>query len=389
MLTPILFLVPFFKGKIPQFIADCITAFQPMVFQDGDFIIKEGSAADEMYFLIKGRASVYYGGKKQVTIVEGAYFGEIGCIMGGIRRAGIKAITVCELQALSRRNLNSLLGEYPDVGEELKRVAKERVRTVKSSSAVQKQVANVRKMLKEREREKFKLLGGITEDEGGEEGGEEGGGDEEGEEEDYNFNTKQQQKLTKDMTKALTRSTREKSSDALPGTVGSDDEDSTAQKSPQRSMQQKSMSLRSTNGLAKKQMSYRSAHMPMREMSMTSGFGEQGSGAGGMRGTEFGMQNWNASGGASGGGGGGAQPTTTNNSNSSSVTFSAGGSEGGGGGESGGEMSEIGNLVDMHVHDAAALAKQTLESKMEEITRAFIVARRTSVPSVGNAGAGE
>ena len=88
MLTPILFLVPFFKGKIPQFIADCITAFQPMVFQDGDFIIKEGSAADEMYFLIKGRASVYYGGKKQVTIVEGAYFGEIGCIMAGFEGRG-------------------------------------------------------------------------------------------------------------------------------------------------------------------------------------------------------------------------------------------------------------------------------------------------------------
>jgi len=144
--------IPFFKGKIPQFVADCITMFQPMVYQDGDFIIKEGSAADEMYFLIKGRASVYYGGKKQVTIVEGAYFGEIGCIMGGIRRAGIKAITVCELQALSRRNLNILLGEYPDVGEELKRIARDRIRTVKTSTQQQKQVAGIRKMLKAREK---------------------------------------------------------------------------------------------------------------------------------------------------------------------------------------------------------------------------------------------
>ena len=144
--------IPFFKGKIPQFVADCITMFQPMVFQEGDFIIKEGSAADEMYFLTKGRCAVYYGPKRMVSIIEGSYFGEIGCIMGGIRRAGIKALTVCELQALSRRNLNILLAEYPMVGDELKQVAKKRVHAVRTSIVQKKQVDGVRKMLTEREK---------------------------------------------------------------------------------------------------------------------------------------------------------------------------------------------------------------------------------------------
>ncbi|GMH59532.1 hypothetical protein TrST_g11508 [Triparma strigata] len=144
--------IPFFKGKIPQFVADCITMFQPMVFQEGDFIIKEGSAADEMYFLTKGRCAVYYGPKRMVSIIEGSYFGEIGCIMGGIRRAGIKALTVCELQALSRRNLNILLAEYPMVGDELKQVAKKRVHAVRTSIVQKKQVDGVRKMLTEGEK---------------------------------------------------------------------------------------------------------------------------------------------------------------------------------------------------------------------------------------------
>ena len=65
---------------------------------------------------------------------EGCYFGEIGCLMGGIRRASIKAESVCELQALSRRNLNVLLSEYPDVADELKQVAKNRANTVKSQN---------------------------------------------------------------------------------------------------------------------------------------------------------------------------------------------------------------------------------------------------------------
>ncbi|KAL9191234.1 hypothetical protein ACHAXT_000940 [Thalassiosira profunda] len=123
--------IPFLQNKVPQFVADIISMFQPMVYQENDFICKEGTQADEMFFLTKGKAGIYYGEKLIVVIEEGSYFGEIGCIMGGIRRAGVKALTVCELQALSRRNLNILLGEYPEVGDELKRVARERAGAAK------------------------------------------------------------------------------------------------------------------------------------------------------------------------------------------------------------------------------------------------------------------
>jgi len=126
--------IPFLQNKVPQFVADVISMFQPMVFQEGDFICKEGTQADEMFFLIKGKAGIYYGSKLIVVIEEGSYFGEIGCIMGGIRRAGVKALSTCELQALSRRNLNILLAEYPEVGEELKRVARDRASAAKKGN---------------------------------------------------------------------------------------------------------------------------------------------------------------------------------------------------------------------------------------------------------------
>ncbi|KAL7551021.1 hypothetical protein ACHAWF_014220 [Thalassiosira exigua] len=125
--------IPFLQNKVPQFVADAISMFQPMVFQEGDFICKEGTQADEMFFLVKGKAGIYYGQKLIVVIEEGNYFGEIGCIMGGIRRAGVKALSTVELQALSRRNLNILLGEYPEVGEELKRVARDRASAAKNN----------------------------------------------------------------------------------------------------------------------------------------------------------------------------------------------------------------------------------------------------------------
>ena len=123
--------IPFLQNKVPQFVADCCGFFQPMVFQEGDFMCKEGTQADEMFFLVKGKAGIFLGTRMIVTVDEGSYFGEIGCIMGGIRRAGVKALTTCELQALSRRNLNILLAEYPEVAEELKRVARERASAAK------------------------------------------------------------------------------------------------------------------------------------------------------------------------------------------------------------------------------------------------------------------
>ena len=40
--------IPFFEGKSAQFIADTITLIRPFVFQEGEFIVKEGSQAEEM-----------------------------------------------------------------------------------------------------------------------------------------------------------------------------------------------------------------------------------------------------------------------------------------------------------------------------------------------------
>ena len=104
-----------------------------------------------MLFLTKGRCAVYSGKNKIKALVEGSYFGEIGCILGGIRRAGIKAVTNCELQSLTKRNLHNLLGEYPDVGEELRAIARQRMAQVRTSHN-KIEVGNVKRLLDVRTR---------------------------------------------------------------------------------------------------------------------------------------------------------------------------------------------------------------------------------------------
>ncbi len=118
--------IPFFNGKSPQFIADALHFLKPVIFHEGEFIVEEGSQADEMFFFEVGKAAIYYGDKKVATLGQGTYFGEIGCLVGGIRRASVKAMTTCKLHSLSRRDLFTLIGDYPEIEGELKSVASNR-----------------------------------------------------------------------------------------------------------------------------------------------------------------------------------------------------------------------------------------------------------------------
>lgn len=104
-----------------------------MVVQESDFIIKEGSSTDKKFFLIERSAAVYYGDTKINTIKAGAYFGKAGCILGITCRAGIIAATTCELQCISKRNINLLLGVHLEVGRDIKRMVRQQMQAVRRS----------------------------------------------------------------------------------------------------------------------------------------------------------------------------------------------------------------------------------------------------------------
>ena len=78
--------IPFFKDKTPQFICDCVVKLQPMRFKMSETVLREKEYASEMYFLTKGRVEVKPKGGKSLSLVEGSYFGEVGCLLGDIRR---------------------------------------------------------------------------------------------------------------------------------------------------------------------------------------------------------------------------------------------------------------------------------------------------------------
>ena len=101
--------IRFLDNKTTPFVADMVMMLQRAYYRPGDLIVKEHAPATEMFFLTRGRAAVLQRGRQVFVLEEGAYFGEIGCIVDAVRNASIKALCDAEVQVLAKDRLLELL----------------------------------------------------------------------------------------------------------------------------------------------------------------------------------------------------------------------------------------------------------------------------------------
>jgi len=128
--------IRFLDNKTTPFIADIVMMLQPAYYRPGDFVVKEHSPANEMFFLTRGKATVLQKGKSVFVLESGSYFGEIGCIIDAVRNASIQAMNDSEVQVLQKENLLELLSNYPQVADELQEKAKAHLTVKKRKFAV-------------------------------------------------------------------------------------------------------------------------------------------------------------------------------------------------------------------------------------------------------------
>lgn len=97
----------------------------------GDYIMKVGELADEIYFIKTGEVEVLAtDNKTRIAILrEGAYFGEIGLLLTGKRTVTIRALTFCVFQVLGKDDFNSLMNMYPEQKAYLEKISQQRVKT--------------------------------------------------------------------------------------------------------------------------------------------------------------------------------------------------------------------------------------------------------------------
>ena len=123
--------MPFFQNASEEFVAAVLTRLKFEVFLGGEYIVRQGSKGDKMYFIRSGVLEVITeDGTVATCLSEGSHFGEICLLTDDRRVASVKARTICDLFSLSKQNFQQLLDEYPEMRPILESIALQRLKKI-------------------------------------------------------------------------------------------------------------------------------------------------------------------------------------------------------------------------------------------------------------------
>ncbi|MCJ1398588.1 hypothetical protein MMC11_001788 [Xylographa trunciseda] len=120
---------PLFQSAPDTFLAAIGTHLRPQSHLPRDYILTEGDEAKAMYWLVRGVVAVTSrdGESTYAELKPGAFFGEIGILMGIPRTATILARTKCLLIVLKKEDLAKELPNFPEVERTIMEEAQERL----------------------------------------------------------------------------------------------------------------------------------------------------------------------------------------------------------------------------------------------------------------------
>ncbi|KAF0686235.1 Aste57867_21940 [Aphanomyces stellatus] len=148
--------VPIFAGSDSKFLGKVCMALDTAVYLPGDVIIHKDDIGREMFIVRKGFVEVLTGdralpvlhterspstlsssmrlsalGPGRIILHDGDFFGETALVAEVRRTNTVVAVTICDLNVLSKQAFNEILAEYPDFGAKMKQ------------SVVSRQLANM------------------------------------------------------------------------------------------------------------------------------------------------------------------------------------------------------------------------------------------------------
>ncbi len=99
----------------------------PVVYEAGETIIKQGEMGEEMYFVSRGQVEALdAAGKVLRTLTDGEFFGEISLLLAQPRSASVRAATTCDLFVLHKADFDRALKDHPQFAESLRELVRER-----------------------------------------------------------------------------------------------------------------------------------------------------------------------------------------------------------------------------------------------------------------------
>jgi voltage-gated potassium channel len=118
--------VPLFAELDAGEIADIMRLLRAQVAEAGQIIVREGDAAQSMYFVAAGEVEVALK-KERIRLGVGQFFGEVAVLRRVRRSATVTAVTRASLLVLDGPDLHALMQRDPRVAERIKDVVEKRV----------------------------------------------------------------------------------------------------------------------------------------------------------------------------------------------------------------------------------------------------------------------
>jgi len=123
--------VHIFKGvENPSFMAAIVTMLKPFSAAPGDFIVRQGDVALEMYLVVRGTVEIISDdGFVFSRLNQGSHFGDIENLDSEIqerRAASVRAVTYCDLFSISKADVAEVSRRFPEVYEKIKEASEMR-----------------------------------------------------------------------------------------------------------------------------------------------------------------------------------------------------------------------------------------------------------------------
>ncbi|RMG14551.1 MAG: hypothetical protein D6731_10130 [Planctomycetota bacterium] len=114
--------VPAFSRADPTHLAALAQKLVSRTFLEGETVVREGEPGDSMFLIARGAVRVVARGEDEAevplsTLGRGAFFGELGALLGGRRTATVRAITPVNLLELGAAPLREVLAAEPELAE--------------------------------------------------------------------------------------------------------------------------------------------------------------------------------------------------------------------------------------------------------------------------------
>ncbi|KAJ3392721.1 hypothetical protein HDU92_008224 [Lobulomyces angularis] len=130
--------VPLFRDCQVGFLHMMAMSLKPVQYKQGDYIIKKGDIASEIYFVARGTAQIINEetGQSFADFQPGSFFGEVGILFEVNRTASIVcSSSIINVFKLTKVDMDKLLDLFPEVAEKIKLEAKTRFERHKNTLA--------------------------------------------------------------------------------------------------------------------------------------------------------------------------------------------------------------------------------------------------------------